>query len=92
MKTLLSIVFVVFVTLTANSQTMEKEYFNHLQGVKQKPGTRPEFELRLTPRPTKIWIHGNKVTVTYNRKEWNRAQELNKLRNNRPKNIKNPRR
>lgn len=81
MKTSLTIVFLLLIGLNLNSQTMEKQYINHLQGLPHpRPGVKQPFELRFVPRPKKIWVHGHKVTVTYDKKEWNRAQFLNRQR------------
>ena len=67
---LITIATFVFATLTINAQTMEKGYYNHLtQNTKDK-----------MPKPESITFKGNKVIVVWNRKEWERAQELQRKR------------
>lgn len=70
MKTVLTTAMIVFLTLTTNAQTMEKGYFNYLtQNPKDK-----------RPKPESIKFKGNKVIVVWNRREWERAQYLQRRR------------
>lgn len=52
------------------SQTMEKGYFNHLT-----QNTNPK-----RPKPESIKFKGNKVIIVWNRREWERAQDLQRRR------------
>ena len=70
MKGILTTAIIVFATLTINAQTMEKEYFNYVtQNTKDNK-----------PKPESIKFKGNKVIVVWNRKEWERAQDLQRRR------------
>ncbi len=70
MKGILTTAMIVFAILTTNAQTMEKGYFNYLtQNPKDK-----------RPKPESIKFKGNKVIVVWNRREWERAQELGRKR------------
>ena len=70
MKGILTTAIIVFATLTINAQTMEKGYYNHLtQNTKDK-----------RPKPQSIKFKGNKVIIVWNRREWERAQDLQRRR------------
>ena len=70
MKGILTTAMIVFAILTTNAQTMEKGYYNHLtQNTKDK-----------RPKPESIKFKGNKVIIVWNRKEWERAQDLQRRR------------
>lgn len=58
-------------------QTMEKEYFNYLQGTERN--TKKEFIV--APIPKNVKKDGNVVIVTFDRREWEMMQRnLNSLR------------
>ena len=73
MKTILTTAILFFAILNGvQSQTMEKGYYNHLtqnQNIKDK-----------RPKPESIKFKGNKVIVVWNRREWERAQYLQRKR------------
>ena len=71
MKGILTTAILFFGILNGvQSQTMEKGYFNHLT---QKANHK-------RPKPESIKFKGNKVIVVWNRKEWERAQYLQRRR------------
>ena len=72
MKGILTTAMIVFAGLTTNAQTMEQGYYNHLT---QKQNTNPK-----RPKPESIKFKGNKVIVVWNRREWERAQDLQRRR------------
>ena len=68
MKKIITLMGIVFATLTINAQTMEKEYFNYLQT--PNPKRIQPFEWRMFPRPQSVKKTHNKVIVVFDRKEW----------------------
>ena len=73
MKGILTTAILFFAILNGvQSQTMEKGYWNHLtqnQNIKHNK-----------PKPQSIKFKGNKVIVVWNRREWERAQDLQRRR------------
>jgi len=72
MKGILTTAMIVFAILTTHAQTMEKGYYNHL--------TQNEITNPKRPKPESIKFKGNKVIIVWNRKEWERAQYLQRKR------------
>ena len=73
MKGILTTAILFFAILNGvQSQTMEKGYYNHL--------TQNEITKDKRPKPESIKFKGNKVIVVWNRREWERAQDLQRRR------------
>lgn len=78
MKGILTTAILFFGILNGvQSQTMEKEYYNHLTPANHNK-----------PKPESIKFKGNKVIVVWNRREWERAQYLQRKRVERIKSNK----
>ena len=75
MKGILTTAILFFAILNGvQSQTMEKSYFNYLQV--NNPKVIQPFEWRM--RPKSVHYKRNRVVVVFDRKEWERAQEVRK--------------
>jgi len=73
MKGILTTAILFFAILNGvQSQTMEKEYWNYLQV--NNPKTIQPFEWRMKPKS--VHYKRNVVVVVFDRKEWERAQEV----------------
>ena len=70
MKGILTTAMIVFAILTTNAQTMEQGYNNHLT----------QKQNHNKPKPESIKFKGNRVIVVWNRREWERAQYLQRRR------------
>ena len=78
MKGILTTAILFFAILNGvQSQTMEKGYWNHLT----------QKQNHNKPKPESIKFKGNRVIVVWNRREWERAQDLQRRRVEHP-NIK----
>ena len=75
MKYILTTAILFFAILNGvQSQTMEKGYFNYLQV--NNPRQIQPFEWRMKPKS--VHYKRNRVVVVFDRKEWERAQEVRK--------------
>ena len=75
MKSILTTAILFFAILNGvQSQTMEKSYWNYLQV--NNPKTIQPFEWRMKPKS--VHYKRNRVVVVFDRKEWERAQEMRK--------------
>lgn len=71
MKGILTTAILFFAILNGvQSQTMEQGYYNHLT----------QKQNHNKPKPESIKFKGNKVIVVWNRREWERAQYIQRKR------------
>jgi hypothetical protein len=80
MKRLITI-GILLIGMKGYGQTMEKEYLNYVVNKRNAKVYRTKetpFEYIVVPKTKTVRIKGDKVIVTYDKREWVKAQYINK--------------